>query len=196
MGRQSVALMMTTVIGAFLILQAVGAQESRLKSQPQGGDRRGTCIDPKRTVISYKDPKTYIHNMTVIEHVPEGGGGGDMMTSGDRRYLIGGRLVVDVTDPKKPAIVNSKAPRGELAYNQALKKWILMRVNSCCSWEDEDLMKGGPSPELSYKGRLGVTFFGMTDPTNPWRSRTMTRAVPDRARTATAITTTGDAMLT
>ena len=118
------------------------------------------------------------------------------MTIGDKRYLIGGRLVVDVTNAKQPVIVNPKAPRGELAYNQAMKKWILMRVDSCCSRDEEELVKGGPSPELSYKGRLGVTFFDMTDPAIRWRSRITTRGDRGRVRTATAIITMAGVTLT
>ncbi|HEY2917415.1 MAG TPA: hypothetical protein VGK77_00330, partial [Candidatus Binatia bacterium] len=73
--RPLAALLIVTVFAAFGLV--VSAQETRLKSQPQGGDRRGTYLDPKNTRVSYKDPKLYIHNMTVIAHVPEGGGGGD-----------------------------------------------------------------------------------------------------------------------
>jgi hypothetical protein len=58
-------------------------------------------------------------------HVPQGGGDGDMMTIGDRLYLIGGCLVVDVTDPKQSVIVNQKAPRGELAYNPGRRPVII-----------------------------------------------------------------------
>ncbi len=164
--RYWLVLLIVTVLTVPLASQSVAVAQPRSKSQPQGGDRRGTYSDPHKKGLSYKDPKTYIHNMTVIAHVPEGGGT-DMMTIGDRRYVVGDRLVIDVTNPKEPAIVNRKAPRGEVAYNQSMKKWILMRTDSCCSREEEDLIKGGPSPELSYKDRLGVTFFDITDPRNP-----------------------------
>jgi len=160
------ALLMATFFGISLIMLGVASAQVRPKGQPQGGDGRGTYLDPNKGIPLYKDPKTYAHNMALVAYVPEGGGG-DMMTIGDRRYLVGEGLVIDVTNPKEPVIVNRKAPRGEVAYNQAMKKWILMRTDSCCSREEEDLINAGPSPELSYKGRLGVTFFDMTDPRNP-----------------------------
>ena len=55
-----------------------------------------------------------------LKGVGRGFGQGDMMTVGGNRYIFTGRMVVDVTNPKEPTIANAIAPRGELAYNQAL----------------------------------------------------------------------------
>ena len=143
-------------------------------SQPQGGDRRGSYYDDKegqveydakRTVTRlYRDPKLYLHNMTLLAHLPRGGG--QMMTIGDKRYLVGGGVIADVTDPKNPVIVNQRAPGGELAYNQSLKKWIVMRSESCCSISVDVTTGKKPTQELNPPANipLGVTFFDVTDP--------------------------------
>ena len=135
--------------------------------QPQGGDRRGTYRDTDKALPLYADPKLYLHNMQLVAHVPESVSL-QMMTVGDRRYLVGG-TVIDVTDPTKPVVVATDVPRGELAYNKAMGKWILMQANSCCGVTLEALQKeGAPHPEtVRPKGRLGVTFFDMSDPKNP-----------------------------
>src|SRR3990170_2570607 len=119
----------------------VGQTVYGIKSQPQGGDRRGTYYDDiegqkeydeKGTLTRlYQDPKLYLHNMTVLAHLPRGGG--EMMTLGDKRYLVGGGVIIDVTDPKNPVVVNQRAPGGQVAYNQALQRWVVMRSDSCCN---------------------------------------------------------------
>lgn len=151
------------------------------EGQPQGGDRRGSYREDDKEIQKefdekgvinrlYQDPKLYLHNMTLLAHLPRGGG--DMMTIGGNRYLVGGGVVVDVTDPKNPVIINEKAPGGELAYNQASKKWILMRSDSCCDVSrqgSQDVIRGKkPHPEANPPKNipLGVTFFDVTDPRN------------------------------
>ena len=155
----------------------VGQTVYGIKSQPQGGDRRGTYYDDiegqkeydeKGTLTRlYQDPKLYLHNMTVLAHLPRGGG--EMMTIGGNRYLVGGGVIVDVTNPKNPVIINQRAPGGQVAYNQALQKWVVMRSDSCCNCCDQDHVTGKkPHPALNPpRGeRLGVTFFDLTDPQN------------------------------
>ena len=156
-------LLATYLAGSFqLMAQTVYPQ----RSQPHGGDRRGTYLEPDKTIPLYKDPKLYLHNMELLAHVPEGVRL-QMMTVGGQRYLVGGN-VLDVTDPKNPVIVARNVPGGEVAYNQAMKKWILMRSDSCCSARQEYMQPGSQHPEsVRPEGRLGVTFFDITDPRNP-----------------------------
>ena len=142
--------------------------------QPQGGDRRGTYFDAKgrpddKTIPLFKDPKIYLGNMTLLAYLPEVKRGPQMMTIGGKRYLVGGGAVTDVTDPKNPVVINDKAPGGQLAYNQSLKKWILMRPTDANQATQAQLQSMGkiPNPELNPKGFLGATFFDMTDPRNP-----------------------------
>ncbi len=92
-----------------------------------------------------------------------------MMTIGANRYLVGGGVIIDVTDPKNPAIVNPKAPGGELSYNQAMKKWIVMKSDSCCNCCTPDVVQGKkPNPAVAppKDARLGVTFYDVSDPKN------------------------------
>ena len=151
-----------------------------IQGQAQGGDRRGTYLydnekmqevyDETGTLPRlYQDPKTYLHNMKLLAHLPGSFGMGDMMTVGGNRYLFLGPGVVDVTDPENPVIINNESPRGEVAYNQSLQKWILMQANSCCS-VTQDVARGlvpHPEDDPTRGGRhMGVTFFDVTDPRN------------------------------
>lgn len=152
-----------------------------IEGQPQGGDRRGTYHEDDaaaqkqydesgRVPRLYTDPKIYIHNMTLLARVPSvRGSRPQMMTIGGNRYLLTGNAVVDVTDPKHPVIVNDKAPFGQLAYNQSLQKWIVMRADSCCLATQPVVrgLKPNPEKDLQKKMRLGVTFFDVSDPKNP-----------------------------
>lgn len=160
----------------------VGQTSYPIQGQPHGGDRRGGYyhedaqaqaeFDDSREIRRlYQDPKTYLHNMELLAHlkgVGRGFGQGDMMTVGGNRYIFTGRMVVDVTNPKEPTIANASAPRGELAYNQALGKWILMRADDCCGVTVDIAQGRVPNPQLNppENVRRGVTFFDATDPRN------------------------------
>ncbi len=91
-----------------LSLAALGAQSNYpLKGHPQGGDRRGTYIDAKgrpsdKTIPLFKDPKIYLNNMTLLAHLEEGGST-QMMTVGDRRYLVANRLSTSPTRSTPPS---------------------------------------------------------------------------------------------
>src|SRR3989304_2452300 len=110
----------------------VGQDIHPIKGQPQGGDRRGSYyLDDEEAQKEweeregllrrlYSDPKLYLHNMTLLAHLPRGSG--EMMNIGGNRYLVGGGVVVDVTNPKEPVIVNQRSVGGQVASNQALQK--------------------------------------------------------------------------
>ena len=146
-----------------------------LVGHPQGGDRRGTYFDAKgrpddKSIPLFKDPKMYIHNLNLIAEVPDVRyGQPQMMTIGDKRFILGGREIIDVTDPKKPVVVNRKAPRGQVAYNQNLKKWLIMEPVAG-EGRDQDFLQKAKDwrdhPDLK-KTWVGVIFYDMTDPRKP-----------------------------
>ena len=168
-------LLILTVSGSqFLFSQTVYP----IRSQPHGGDRRGTYADLEELQKEwgeseslprlYQDPKLYLHNMTLLAHVPGRFNQSDMVTFGGNRYLFAGGKIVDVTNPKQPVIVNDQAPGGQIAYNQAAQKWILMRSRSCCGITQDVVQGKKPHPELNPPRNvpLGVTFYDVTDPRN------------------------------
>ena len=171
------------LIVTLFISQALIAQTSYpIQGQPHGGDRRGSYYygdeeaqevfeDSREISRLYQDPKLYLHNMKLLAHlkvVGRGFGQGDMMTIGGNRYIFTGRKVVDVTNPEEPVIVNEDAPRGEIAYNQAMGKWILMRSDDCCGVNLDIAQGRTPNLQLNPPEDIprGVTFFDITDPRN------------------------------
>jgi len=118
-----VSLLIVTVLGSQYL---PGQTSYPIQGQPQGGDRRGSyyyddpeaqkAYDEGRGIPRlYPDPKLYLHNMTLLAHVPRGGG--DMMTIGGNRYLVGGGVIIDVT-----AVRLTPDPRAA----------IDCRAESCC----------------------------------------------------------------
>lgn len=82
--------------------------------------------------LTYLDRKQYIHNMELIVHA-EGVriSGGEpqmnMWAKGERRLIQGNGGWFDVTDAKKPVMIHTKERTGGcIAYNEKLKKWIMM----------------------------------------------------------------------
>ena len=158
----------------------VGQTSYPIQSQPQGGDRRGSYYyddaeaqkvydEADRIPRLYKDPKLYLHNMTLLARVERAGrgfGGGQMMTIGGNRYLVGGGVIVDVTNPKEPVIVNQRAPGGEVAYNKALGKWVVMQSHQCCGVTVDQVQGKKPHAKIPPGTRVGVTFHDITDPRN------------------------------
>src|SRR3989304_1175067 len=126
MRHQLVSQTFLLILVLFRSSSLIGQDRYPTEGQSQGGDRRGSYYDmqtadrefmDKGTLTRlYPDPKIYLHNMTLLAHLPEGGG--EMMTIGGNRYLVGGGVVVDVTDPKNPVVINHRAPGGQTAYNQ------------------------------------------------------------------------------
>src|SRR3990172_8804834 len=80
--------------------QGLLAQSSYpIQGQPQGGDRRGSYYyedeeaqrvfeDTGAIPRLYADPKIYIHNMTLLAHVPGRFNHGEMMTIAGNRYVV------------------------------------------------------------------------------------------------------------
>ena len=150
-----------------------------LEGQPHGGDRRGIYVSPEGAQRIYNetdeiprlyaDPRTYIHNMELLGHVPGQFRNIGMMTVGGKRYIFGGGMAIDVTNPEEPLVVNSNAPPVgvEIAYNQSLGKWILIEAHQCCG-VDLDVVQGREPFETSPPPgtKVGVTFWDASDPAN------------------------------
>jgi len=165
---------------ALLSSQWLSGQTSYpIQGQPHGGDRRGSYVyegedaqegyEETRSIPRlYPDPKLYLHNMTILARVPGIFNRGQMTTIGGNRYVFASGKVVDVSNPAEPVIVNERAPSGEVAYNQALEKWVLMQSNSCCRVYQNVVQGEAPHPALNPPpgGRRGVTFYDVTDPRN------------------------------
>lgn len=111
------------------------------------------------------EKRSYIKGLTLLGHSfvgEERGGKMQMMIQGDRRYLVQtsfghpGGWIIDVSNPLKPVVINSKAfPDGEnfqVAWRSDLKKWICMVT----------LQKN----KLDAPGLRGVQFWDITDPSN------------------------------
>jgi hypothetical protein len=97
-----------------------------------------------------------------------------MMAIGARRFLFQAGDVIEVTDALKPVMFNRQGFAGgqlQLAYNDKLKKWILMTgagvagTFSTPKWpngkyDNPDLVKRN----IEQKGLRGVRFYDATDP--------------------------------
>src|SRR5579864_7281935 len=87
---------------------------------------------PSPQSLTYLDPQMYIRNMAVIAHFQPGedrGGKMQRMSVGDRRYLVQQGDFIDVSDLRKPDMYNHHEWNGyqvQVAWNQKLKKWILV----------------------------------------------------------------------
>jgi len=124
---------------------------------------------PHEGSLDYLDRNQYIHNMELLNVFMPGEpreGKMQMMAIGDRRLLFQGAwvpgspsLILDVTDPMSPTIVNDRewftGDQGnfsnrqfQLAYNTERRRWILMNGYS------------------GSTGLKGVRFLDATDPTD------------------------------
>ncbi len=132
---------------------------------------------PRPTSLKYLDRNMYRSNSDVLAHFDPGHERGNkmqMMAIGARRYLFGRGDVIDLTDPLKPAMLNSKGYVGgalQLAYNRKIRKWILMTGTGSVAtfsnpkwpngkYDNPDLIKRN----LEQKGLRGVRFYDATDP--------------------------------
>ena len=87
---------------------------------------------PHQHSLDYLDPETYIDNCELHLHLKTAwglGGKSQMMAIGRRRLLFNAGNVWDVSDALHPELINERAWPGsqlQLAYNQKIRKWILM----------------------------------------------------------------------
>jgi LVIVD repeat len=129
--------------------------------------------------LTYLDRKEYIHNMQLIVHVKDARiSGGEpqmnMWAKGERRLLQSNEGWLDVTDAKKPVTLKTKArTNGCVAYNEKLKKWLMMSTaaqpltsanpeHPYGRWDDDYRKKAE-----SYDGLRGVRTYDVTNPEDP-----------------------------
>src|ERR1051326_2749518 len=132
---------------------------------------------PSPQSITYLDRRMYIHNMEVIAHILPGedrGGKMQMMSVGDRRYLVQQGDFIDVSDLHKPAMYNHHGWNGyqvQVAWNQKLKKWILVTSAAAPITSSTPTAPNGKydDPKLldkwrNYKGLRGIRVYDVTNP--------------------------------
>jgi hypothetical protein len=134
---------------------------------------------PRTTSLPYLDRNMYRKNTDVLAQFDPGhhrGAKMQMMAIGLRRYLFLMGDVIDVTDPLKPTLINSKGYIGnqlQLAFNGKLGKWILMTgagssgTFSTPKWpngkyDNSELIQRN----INQKGLRGVRFYDATNPEN------------------------------
>jgi hypothetical protein len=141
---------------------------------PAFADRHAS---PTPNSLTYLDRRMYIHNMEIIAHFAPGedrGGKMQMMSIGNRRYLLQQGDVIDLSDARKPTMYNHKGFQGnqlQVAYNKDLKKWILMTGAPAPITASTPKAPNGKydDPHLedawrNFKGLRGVRFYDATDP--------------------------------
>lgn len=162
--------------GAALGLTAVAARAQVTGIMPGGGT---VPFRLPMGALDYLDRKQYIHNMELLVHVEDARiSGGEpqmnMYAKGERRLIQGRGGWFDVTDAKKPVMIATKQPtQGCIAYNEKLKKWLM--ISSAAQplssanpeyphgrWHDEYRKK-----IESYSGLRGVRVFDVTKPEEP-----------------------------
>src|ERR1700674_5900742 len=109
---------------------AMGARAQKTGLIPGGG------TPPFRLALGALDTldkKSHIHNMDVICHLSGStiAGGEPLMAlwaKGKQRLLPANGGFVDVSDPRKPVVMNMGVVRGPgaVVYRTDLKKWIMM----------------------------------------------------------------------
>jgi hypothetical protein len=131
--------------------------------------------------LTYLDRKSYIHNMEILAHLPGTTvTGGEplcvMWARGKQRLLPGGAGFVDISEAKKPVVLNKGVTQSSfaaVAYNTKLKKWIMMvTAAQPLTMETPEYPHGQYDKELrdkilAYKGLRGIRNYDVTDPRNP-----------------------------
>jgi len=130
--------------------------------------------------LTYLDQKQYIHNMEIIAHLPGSSiSGGEplmaMWARGKQRLLPAAGGFVDVSDAKKPAVMNKGVTRGPgtVTYNTKLKKWIMMctaaqpLTGAVPEFPHGQYDKELRDQVLAFKGLRGIRTYDITDPTKP-----------------------------
>jgi hypothetical protein len=164
--------------GATLIApEKAHAQEAGL--MPEGGT---VPFRLPMGALDYLDRKDYIHNMKIISYLP-----GAMISTAEpllnmwakdkRRVLpIAGGGFVDISNPKKPEVINRNAYKGFLTlvvYNTKLKKWILMSAASAPITSATPEYPHGQydlayrRKSMDFKGLRGIRTYDVTNPEKP-----------------------------
>jgi hypothetical protein len=136
---------------------------------------------PTPQSITYLDRRLYIRNMEILAHILPGEVRTDklqMMSIGDRRYLLQKGDVIDVSNLRKPSLYNKHGfeetrfgAQLQVAYNKTLKKWILITgagpTGAVVVSQESTGKYDNPNWLEAYrkiKGLRGVRFYDATDP--------------------------------
>ncbi len=162
----------------FLGQTAAAAGGAALLGTGLAGPARANRVPhPHEDSMTYLDQKTYTSNVEVhAQFTGQHGGKMQMVAKGKRRFMFSRGDVWEVTDALKPTMIKKRAFRGgqvQLAYNNKIKKWILMTGGSPPPTHTyPDAPRGKYSdPHLLDDARYapglrGVRFYDVTDPTN------------------------------
>lgn len=170
----------TLIRGAVAAAGAGFASALGVKAQVTGVMPGGGTIPLRlpKGALPYLDPKQYAHNMEIISFTPgiEFNGGEPLMNlwaKGVRRMLPGGEGWLDISDPRKPEIIETAVkPRGCIAYNTRLGKWIAMGSAGQPITSSRPAFPHGQHHEEErartngYKGLRGIRTWDITDPLN------------------------------
>jgi hypothetical protein len=156
---------------------ALGARAQVTGLVPDGG------TPPFRLALGaldYLDRKQYIHNMEIVAEVPGStiSGGEPLMAMwarGKQRLLPANGGFLDITDPRKPVVMNKGLTRGfgAVVYNTQLKKWIMMCTAAApLTSATPEFPHGQYDKELrdksvNFKGLRGIRNYDITNPEKP-----------------------------
>jgi hypothetical protein len=167
---------------------ALGAAAVTLTGAARAGAQVGglyTSNDPPKLPLpmgslTYLDRKQYIHNMEIVSHLSGASiSGGEplmaMWAKGKQRLLPAGGGWVDISDAKKPEVMNKGVIKGNgtVTYNTKLKKWIMMctaaqpLTSQTPQYPHGQYDKELRDKVLAYKGLRGIRNYDITDPMKP-----------------------------
>jgi len=129
--------------------------------------------------LNYLDRNQYIHNMEIISWVegPQLRSGEPLMAmwaKGARRLLPAGNGWLDVSDARKPEIIDiGMNIRGTVSFQESTGKWIFMRTHGepltgampgvpHGRWHEEVYRQA-----VSFTGLRGVSTYDINDPSDP-----------------------------
>jgi hypothetical protein len=130
--------------------------------------------------LTYLDRKQYIHNMEIISHISGStvAGGEPLMAmwaKGKQRVLPVGGGFLDVSDAKKPEVMNKRVIQGSgtVTYCTKIKKWIMMctaaqpLTSATAQYPHGQYDKELRDKVLAYQGLRGIRNYDITDPMKP-----------------------------
>jgi hypothetical protein len=133
---------------------------------------------PSPQSLTYLDRRMYLHNMELIAHILPGQNRGakmQMMSAGSRRYLVQDGCFIDVSNLRKPFIYHHggwKNYQAQVAWNQKLRKWILITSAAAPITGSTPTAPHGKydDPKLldnwrNYKGLRGIRVYDISEPT-------------------------------
>jgi hypothetical protein len=154
-----------------------GARAQVTGLTPDGG---GPPFRLTMGALDFLDKKTYAHNMEVIAHVPGStiAGGEPLMAlwaRGKQRLIPANGGFLDISDPKKPVVMNKGVIRGggAVVYNTSLKKWIMMCTAAAPLTSATPEFPNGAYDKplrdrsVNFKGLRGIRNYDITDPMKP-----------------------------